>query len=182
MILLDTALQRRQQQSNPIRVAMVGAGAMGRGIALQILNSTPGMELVAISNRHLEGGRRAFVEAGSDRVQEVKTVAGLEDGIARGQHCITEDPMLLCEAEGIEALIEVTGTVEFAAGVVLRAIGNRKHVIIMNAELDGTVGPILKVHADKAGVVFTNSDGDQPGVTMNLYRFVIPASPLSSTT
>jgi predicted homoserine dehydrogenase-like protein len=30
----------------------------------------------------------------------------------------------------------------------------------------------LKVYADKAGVVITNADGDQPGVIMNLYRFV----------
>ena len=43
---------------------------------------------------------------------------------------------------------------------------------MMNAELDGTLGPILKVKADAAGVVFTNADGDQPGVIMNLYRFV----------
>jgi len=44
--------------------------------------------------------------------------------------------------------------------------------VLMNAELDGTIGPILKVYADKAGVVLTNCDGDQPGVIMNLYRFV----------
>ena len=42
----------------------------------------------------------------------------------------------------------------------------------MNAELDGTIGSMMKVYADKAGVVPTNSDGDQPGVIMNLYRFV----------
>jgi predicted homoserine dehydrogenase-like protein len=54
----------------------------------------------------------------------------------------------------------------------LSAIEHGKHVIMMNAELDGTVGPILKVHADKVGVVLTNADGDQPGVIMNLYRFV----------
>jgi predicted homoserine dehydrogenase-like protein len=42
----------------------------------------------------------------------------------------------------------------------------------MNAELDSTLGAILKVYADKAGVVITNADGDQPGVIMNLYRFV----------
>jgi len=41
----------------------------------------------------------------------------------------------------------------------------------MNAELDATVGPILKVYADRAGVVITNTDGDEPGVAMNLYRF-----------
>jgi predicted homoserine dehydrogenase-like protein len=42
----------------------------------------------------------------------------------------------------------------------------------MNAELDATVGPILKVYADRAGIVITNADGDQPGVMMNLLRFV----------
>ena len=33
----------------------------------------------------------------------------------------------------------------------------------MNPELDGTLGPLLKHKADKAGVVFTDVDGDQPG-------------------
>jgi predicted homoserine dehydrogenase-like protein len=42
----------------------------------------------------------------------------------------------------------------------------------MNAELDGTIGPILQVYARRFGVVLTNADGDQPGVILNLYRFV----------
>jgi len=54
----------------------------------------------------------------------------------------------------------------------LRAIEHGKHVILMNAELGATVGPILKVYADGAGVVITDADGDQPGAIMNLYRFV----------
>jgi predicted homoserine dehydrogenase-like protein len=62
--------------------------------------------------------------------------------------------------------------VEFGAQVVLKALEHSKHVVMLNAELDGTIGPILKVYADKAGVVLTNADGDQPGVIMNLYRFV----------
>jgi predicted dehydrogenase len=33
---------------------MIGAGFMGRGIALQIATATPGMELVAICNRSVE--------------------------------------------------------------------------------------------------------------------------------
>ena len=79
---------------------------------------------------------------------------------------------MLCRAGNIDAIIEVTGAVEFGAHVALTAIENGKHVVLMNAELDGTIGPMLKVYADKAGVVVTNADGDQPGVTMNLYRFV----------
>lgn len=172
MIIVDKALEERQRAGNPIRVAMVGAGFMGRGIALQICNSVPGMELVAISNRHLEAARRAYAEAGVEEVQVVETVPQLENAIARGQYAISAEALLLCQAGPIDAVIEVTGAVEFSARIVLEAIRHGKHVIMMNAELDGTVGPILKVHADRAGVVLTNADGDQPGVIMNLYRFV----------
>lgn len=172
MLVVDKALEEREREGRPVRVAMVGAGFMGRGIALQIIKYTKGMRLAAISNRHIESARRAYAEAGVREVQPVTTIKELEIAVERGQPCITENPMLLCEAAGIDALIEVTGSVEFGAQVALKAIRERKHTIIMNAELDGTIGPILKVYADRSGVVFTNSDGDQPGVIMNLYRFV----------
>jgi predicted homoserine dehydrogenase-like protein len=42
----------------------------------------------------------------------------------------------------------------------------------MNAEVDATVGPILAKFAEETGVVYTGCDGDQPGVQMNLVRFV----------
>jgi predicted homoserine dehydrogenase-like protein len=45
-------------------------------------------------------------------------------------------------------------------------------MVLMNAELDGTVGPLLKEKADQAGVILTGCDGDQPGVQINLLRFV----------
>jgi len=172
MIIVDTALQAREDAGNPIRVGMVGAGFMARGIALQMLNVVPGMELVAISNRTIDEATRAYREAGEDDVATVSTVAELNETIAQGHPAVTDDPMLICQADAIDAVIEVTGAVEFGANVVMCAIEHGKHVIMMNAELDGTLGPILKAHADEAGVVFTNVDGDQPGVIMNLFRFV----------
>ncbi len=172
MIIVDRALAARAEAGNPIKVGMIGAGFMGRGIANQIANSVPGMELVAISNRNVDAAKRAYQEAGIEDFKAVSTVTELENAIASGGYAVTEDAMLLCRAEGIDALIEVTGAVEFGAHVIMEAIAHRKHVIMMNAELDGTVGPILKVYADKAGVVLSACDGDQPGVQMNLYRFV----------
>ncbi|MGH8002594.1 MAG: NAD(P)H-dependent oxidoreductase [Brasilonema sp.] len=172
MIIVDRALQARAEAGNPIKVGMIGAGFMGRGIANQIKNSVPGMELVAISNRSIDAAKRAYSEAGIEDSKVVSNVAELEDAIARNQYAVTEDAMLLCRAEGIDALIEVTGAVEFGAHVVIEAIAHHKHIILMNAELDGTIGSILKVYADKAGVILTACDGDQPGVQMNLYRFV----------
>lgn len=172
MIIIDKALQVRAETGNPIKVGMIGAGFMGRGIANQIINSVPGMELVAISNRSLNGAKRAYAEAGVEDLQVAKTIVELEDAIVQGKYVVTDNAMLLCQAEGIDALVEVTGAIEFGAQVVMSAIAHRKHIILMNAELDGTIGPILKVYADRAGVIFTACDGDQPGVQMNLYRFV----------
>ena len=45
MIIIDSALRKRAEQGNLIRVGMVGAGFMGRGVALNILNHVPGMDI-----------------------------------------------------------------------------------------------------------------------------------------
>jgi predicted homoserine dehydrogenase-like protein len=172
MIIVDKALEKRHHDGNPVKVALIGAGYMGRGIALEIISGMIGMKLVAVCNRTLSQAERAYSEAGIDSVRTVQSPAELADAIKKGQYAITDDPLVICEAEGVEAVIDATGETEFGARVAMAAINNRKHLILMNAELDSTVGPILKVHADRAGVVITYTDGDEPGVAMNLYRFV----------
>ncbi|WP_353646479.1 Gfo/Idh/MocA family oxidoreductase [Mesorhizobium sp. WSM2239] len=172
MFIVDKELERLQAEGRPIRVGIVGAGFMARGIALQMLRYVPGMELVAISNRHVERARDAYEAAGREDVTEASSVAALEDIVGRGGCAVTADPMHICEAGCIDVVVEATGAIEFAAHVVMRAVGHGKHVVMMNAELDGTIGPILKVYSDRAGVVITNVEGDQPGVIMNLYRWV----------
>lgn len=172
MIIVDNALKAREASGKPIRVGMIGAGFMGRGIANQIINSVPGMRLAAIANRTLAQAARAYTEVGASAPREVTSANELDDAIRRNDYAITEDPAVVCQAEGIDAIIEVTGAVEFGAQATWEAIAHGKHVILMNAELDGTIGSILKVYADKAGVIVSGSDGDQPGVQMNLYRFV----------
>jgi predicted homoserine dehydrogenase-like protein len=171
MIIVDQALERREQDSNPIRIGVIGAGYMARAITLQILRSMVGMDVVAIANRTLEAAERAFREADAE-AEHVTTPDDLDHTLAAGRRVITDDPLLLCRARDIDAIIEVTGEVEAAAHVVMAAIEHGKHVVLVNAELDATVGPILKQYADRAGVVLTNADGDEPGVSMNLFRFV----------
>lgn len=172
MIIVDTALARRAAAGNPVRVAMVGAGYMARGIALQIITAMPGMRLVAISNRTPSEAERTYREAGVEPGANVDSVAELERAIEQNRYAVTDGPMLLCRAAQVEAIIETTGDVEFGSRVALEAIRHGKHVVLMNAEVDASVGPILKAYADKAGVVYTYTDGDEPGVAMNLFRFV----------
>jgi len=172
MILVDAALAKREESGNPVRVGIVGAGYMGRVIALAIITSVTGMRVVAISSRRLEAACRAFQEAGVSDVATVESRSRLEDAIAGGRAAVTDDAMLLCEAAGIDVVVEVTGQIEFGARVALQAIAHGKHVVLVNAELDATLGPVLKARADRSGVVITNTDGDEPGVAMNLVRFV----------
>ena len=50
-------LEARASAGDPIRVGLVGAGYAGRGFAARIIRWIPGIEIVAIANRHNLGGR-----------------------------------------------------------------------------------------------------------------------------
>jgi predicted homoserine dehydrogenase-like protein len=172
VIIVDRALRQRQADGKPIRVALVGAGFMGRGFVNQVTNSVPGMEVVAIANRTQAHAERAYREAGLTEWEVVDDAQGAAKAVARGVPAITSNHVAVTEAEGIDAVVEATGAVEFGAHVVASAIEHGKHVVLLNAEVDGTAGSILRQKAEAAGVVLTGCDGDQPGVQLNLYRFV----------
>jgi predicted homoserine dehydrogenase-like protein len=171
-MIVDTALRERETKGNPIRVGMVGAGATGRAIALQLGTPAPGIRLAAIANRTPAHGERAFREAGVREWRRAGSAREAEAAIARGFPVLTDDPSVLTACGAIDILVEVTGTVEAAAHVVLEAFDHGKHVVLVNAELDSLLGPILKVKADRAGVVVTHTDGDEPGVAMSLFRYL----------
>lgn len=171
MILVDTALKAREEQGKPIRVAMIGAGFMGQGLANQIVNSIPGMRMVAVQNRHLEKAYHVLRYSGLEAI-EATTQAHLDEAIRAGKPVVTEDAFLLARSECIDVLVDVTGSVEFGAHVVLEAFKHGKDVVLMNAELDATIGPILQTYAKKYGVILSACEGDEPGEEINLYRWV----------
>jgi len=171
-MFVDTALRGREATGNPIRVGMIGAGATGRAIALQLGTPAPGIRLVAISNRTIEHGERAFREAGMANWQHAESALEAERLVSRGTPVLTNDPSVLTACDGIDVVVEVTGTVGAAARTTLEAFRHGKHVVLVNAELDSFLGPVLKKKADRAGVVITHTDGDEPGVAMTLLRYL----------
>lgn len=171
-MITDTALLDREAKGQPIRVGMVGAGATGRAIAMQLGTPVPGMRLMAIANRTPAHGERAFREGGIEKWQHAGSAHAAEAAISRGIPVLTDDPSVLTACGVLDIIVEVTGTVEPALRVTLEAFDHGKHVVLVNAELDSLLGPILKVKADEAGVVVTNTDGDEPGVAMTLLRYL----------
>ena len=172
MILLDTALAQREAEGRPIRIGLVGAGFMGRGIALQLCTPLVGHAPGGDCKSPCRWRSAGLGDAGHSRCRRRGQSKLLDQAVARGRPVATSDPALLCHCENIDAIIEVTGHVESSAATVLAAIAGRKHIVLMNAELDATLGPILKVRADEAGVIYSNADGDEPGLLLNLIRHV----------
>lgn len=171
-MIVDSALQQFEGSGKPIRVAVFGAGAAGRAIALQLATPPAGVRLAAIVNRSQEHAERAFREAGVKEWKRVDSTRDAETAIGHGTPVYTDDPSVVTHCNAIDVIIEGTGTIEYAAGVVLAAIDHGKHVVLVNAELDSLLGPILKTRADRAGVVMTHTDGEEPGVAMTLLRYL----------
>jgi predicted homoserine dehydrogenase-like protein len=166
-------LGRRQQFGRVIKVAVSGIGSMGRGIALQ-LRAMPGMEPSILVNRTVERAVEAWVLSGVSREEIVVSDDPrlLEIAVEQGLPCVCRDPEAAVAVSGIEVFVEATGTLAPAARAALRAIAGRKHVVVMNAELDATIGCYLAERARQQGVVYTYADGDQPGVLMRLLEWV----------
>ncbi len=172
MLIVETALKERVDSDRPIRVGLVGAGYSGKRIAYQLSNFIAGMEVVAIANRTIDNARQAYEYAGIRDVDTVSDPGTLDGRIADGKSSITDSVEVVTQAENVDVVVDATGSVAFGAEVAKSAIENGKHLVLMNVELDATVGPYLKKLAEDRGLVYSNVDGDEPGVAMNMIRFV----------
>ena len=140
------ALKKLEDEGKQIRVGVVGCGAMGLGVAIQV-EKTPGMSVAMIGDTNAEAlGRTEQYVSGAT---------------------VTQDPLsyLQSEAAGeLDALVECTNAIGQAAEYCLAAIERKAHVVLMNAEVDLALGPLLARRAAEQGVVVTSDAGDQHGV------------------
>jgi predicted homoserine dehydrogenase-like protein len=172
MIIIDNLLKAREAQGKPIRVGMVGAGFMGQGLTNQINNSVTGMRMVAVYNRKPQRALDVFRYSGLKDPIQATTQSELDEAIRVGKPVVTEDVLLVARSEQIDVLVDVTGSVEFGARVALEAFECKKDVVLMNAEIDATIGPILQTYAARNGTILSACEGDEPGIQVNLYRWV----------
>jgi predicted homoserine dehydrogenase-like protein len=172
MMIIDSKLRERDQNNDPIKVGIVGMGEMAAGLLNQIYNYTPGMTVVAVSNRTLAKAQSTCERIGIKRVSHAKSSSDLEKSLEKDSIGITENADLLIQSDCVDVIVEMTGNIGFGLQVIEAAFENGKHVVSFNAELEATLGPYLKDLAKTKGVRYTLGDGDQPGVTLNLWRHV----------
>lgn len=172
MTPLFRQLQRLHDRGSSIRVGVIGSGFMARGLVYQ-LSQMAGMRASVIVARNTDRAVAAWRDAGTNPRDIVVTdePTAFASAAWRGSPLVTTQIELAAEVSPVDVFVECTGAVEFGARAALACIGNRRHFVSLNAETDATVGCVLKHEADAAGVVYSNSDGDQPGVLMRLIEY-----------
>jgi predicted homoserine dehydrogenase-like protein len=161
------------QDGGHARVAVVGAGFIGRGLVRQ-LELTPGMSPAVVVNRSVPNAVRALEQAGHDpaAITISRDPSELAEAVRRGRPAVTDSPAVLTELEDVDLVIEATGALAHGASVILDALASGKDVVSMNAELDATIGYLLHHEARERGRIYTIGDGDQPGVLLRQLDFV----------
>jgi len=170
--MLSALLEQRERGGKPIRVGIIGTGKFGGGLVAQI-SRMKGMEVAAIADIRPENAHYAY-EASYGEGVEVATADSAKavgDAVLAGKKVITQDGLLLAQADGIDVVVEATGLPEVGARMACEVFKYGKHLVMVNVETDVTIGALLKKKADSAGVVYSLVDGDQPGVVMNLVEW-----------
>jgi len=158
---LHALLMKRNRESGPLRVGLIGAGKFG-SMYLAQARDTEGIHLAAIADlapaRALEALRRTGWREGQG------SAASLADALARGTTFITDDAPALIEAPGLEVLIDATGSPSAGIAHVLACCRCKKNIIMVNVEADALAGPLLARRAGEAGIVYSLAYGDQPAL------------------
>ncbi|MED4779831.1 NAD(P)-dependent oxidoreductase [Brevibacillus choshinensis] len=172
MLGFNRRLAALEKEGGCIRVGLVGAGQMGRGLISQI-EGMKGMSVVITADLFPENVKAAYRKAGvpDNRITETQDLDKADKAIGSGHSVVTTEAELIPQLTNVDVIVDATGMPEIGAKVAWEAIRHKKHIVMLNVEADVTIGPLLKQQADEAGVVYTGSAGDEPGAIMELHDF-----------
>lgn len=172
MLNINRKLEKLEKEGTYIKVGLVGAGQMGRGMISQI-ESMKGMRVVITADLAVENIENAYKNAGVAASDIVITddAGEAQTAVNHNQVVATTDSKLVTSLTEVDVVVDATGVPNIGAEIAWNSILNKKHIVMLNVEADVTVGPLLKKFADASGVVYTGSAGDEPGAIMELYDF-----------
>ena len=128
-----------------------------------------GIRNAVVCDLRVEAALRAYELNGvdRDRVCVAERAAEANDAVRAGRPVVVQDALLVPELE-VDCVVEGTGVPEVGAEVAYRCVQAGRHVLMLNVESDVVVGPILHQLARRAGVVYSVTSGDEPGLITEL--------------
>ena len=172
MMGLNGKLRELEEDNKHIKVALVGAGLMGKGMVSQ-MTLVKGIMPSLVIDRTLDKAIEAYTLAGVSRedILIAKTLKDINIGMERNKFIVCNDIQLASKANLIDVVVDATGKPDAGARIAMDSIMNNKHIVMLNVEADMVVGPILNKLAKSAGVVYTGTAGDEPGSVKEIYDF-----------
>jgi predicted homoserine dehydrogenase-like protein len=161
-------LVARAASGNPLRIGLIGAGKLGAMFASQ-LGRIPGVQLMGVADLSVDRARAAMQRAGWP--EERYGAKGFDEAIRTGKTFLTEDTKKLIAADGMDVIVEATGVPSAGISHAIDAIENRRHIVMLTAEADVLLGPLLGQKAVEAGVVYSMAYGDQPALICELVEW-----------
>lgn len=149
-----------KERGNNFKIALVGAGQMGRGFASQC-NKMPGLEVACIVDVDESRVKRAFSEITDKTPLISENIADLKAALQKSIPIGFSNFDLLNDLV-LDVVVEATGVPNIGAQVAESSLKSKKHVAVLNVECDVTIGPILKKIAEDNGVIYTVCHGDEP--------------------
>ncbi|WAC25524.1 NAD(P)H-dependent oxidoreductase [Ancylobacter sp. SL191] len=162
---LARLLKARATAGRPVRVGLIGAGKFG-SMFLSQLRTTPGLHLLGIADLSVPRAHAALERTGWD--VEAALAPSFAEALASGRTMLTEDAEALIAADGLDVVVEATGSPAAGAAHALTAIAHKRHVVMVTVEADVLVGPLLAARARDAGVVYSMGYGDQPALVCEM--------------
>lgn len=158
---LSLKLAALADAGTPIRIGVIGAGKFG-SMFLSQAPRTPGMHVVGIAD--LGVGRARAAVARVDWPEERFAATSFAGAMRDGTTFITDDAEALIAADGIDIIVEATGSP--AAGIrhALLCCKHRRHIVMVNVEADALAGPLIARRAAEAGIIYSFAYGDQPAL------------------
>jgi predicted homoserine dehydrogenase-like protein len=162
---LARMLRQRAAEGHPVRVGLIGAGKFGSMFLAQA-RTTEGLHLLGVADLSVQRARDALASTGWDvQAQVAKDFA---DALKSGKTALTDDPNALIAADGLEVIVDATGSPAAATRHMLKAFEHGKHVVNVTVEADVLVGPLLAERARQAGVIYSLAYGDQPAIVCEM--------------
>jgi predicted homoserine dehydrogenase-like protein len=169
---LNTKLRKLDEDNKHIRVAIVGAGLMGKGMVSQIM-LVKGMIPSLVISHKISDAVEAYTLAGikKDDVVVAKNLGEINRAMEQNKYVASDITEYASEPNLIDVVVDATGVPDVGAKLAMDAIFNKKHIILLNVEADVVVGPILNKIAKSAGVVYSGTAGDEPGAVKEIFDF-----------
>jgi predicted homoserine dehydrogenase-like protein len=161
------------KQGRRSRIALIGAGQMGRGFASQ--SHRLGLEVSVIADVDPARIKQAYADLKLKEPIISDDVDQLNKAINSGQPAGTLDSKLIALLD-VDVVVEATGVPEIGAQVSYNALINKKHVAVLNVECDVTIGPLLRKTAEENGVIYSVCHGDEPIEAKVLVDFALDLS------